>query len=255
MSNARNRASPFRERMVKKFRSIIMVVAFAFVLTGILLLLVWAARPFLPEYVLSRLELLGQTDWENSKTAVRDWFASLGAWGPAFFIGVQVLQVLVAPIPGQLAGLAGGFVFGFWRGLLYTMIGLGIGSLIAMSLGRLFGWKIVRRFVSPSIMERFDQVITDGGQFSFFMIFLLPALPDDAVCFLAGLTQLCLSGLWLGCILGRLPGMAVLSFAGAGLGSGGIVGHVVFGFAMVCSLVIWLFDEEIEALAKRSFGK
>jgi len=251
--NTGNVLSTFRERMMKKLRSIVLVLIFAFLLTGVFLLLLWGARPFLPSELLARLEIWGQKDLESCRLAVQEWFETLGAGGPAFFIGIQVLQVLVAPVPGQIAGLAGGFVFGFGTGLLYTMVGLGIGSLLAMLLGRVFGWHIVRRFVPSSVMERFDRVINDGGLFTFFMIFLLPALPDDAVCFLAGLTRLRLSGLWIVCILGRLPGMAVLSFAGAGLGGGGASGRIVFALAMALSLAVWLLDEEIERFAKRSF--
>ena len=49
------------------------------------------------------------------------------------------------------------------------------------------------------------------------MIFLLPALPDDAVCFIAGLTRLPLWRLLLVGLAGRLPGMAVLAYVGANL--------------------------------------
>ena len=237
---------------MRKVRAVAVVLVFAFLLTGAAFLALWAVRPLLPAKTLEALDFLARADWEGSSAAVQEWFASLGARGPLFFVGFQIVQVLIAPIPGQLAGLAGGFVFGFGQGLFYTMIGLGLGSLLAMLLGRLFGERVVRRFVPPDIMGRFDRLITEGGLISFFMIFLLPALPDDAVCFLAGLTRLRLVHLWGICVAGRLPGMAVLTWAGAGLGNGGASGKAAFALAMLVSLVVWLFDEEIERLAKRA---
>ncbi|MBQ4402408.1 MAG: hypothetical protein II832_09605, partial [Synergistaceae bacterium] len=83
---------------------------------------------------------------------------------------------------------------------------------------------------------------------TFFMIFLLPALPDDAVCFLAGLTKLKLLPLSLVCLLGRAPGMAVLSLTGAGFADGLTLWvEVLFAVMMVASVVLWLFWEVIEA--------
>ncbi len=83
---------------------------------------------------------------------------------------------------------------------------------------------------------------------TFFMIFLLPALPDDAVCFLAGLTKLKLLPLTLVSLLGRAPGMAVLSLTGAGFAEGATLGvKILFAFMMLASVVLWLFWEIIEA--------
>lgn len=251
MSSAQTGPSFLRRRVLKKLRALLIVTAFGFLLMGAFLVLFQLVRPFLPEEILTRLDLLRNTGWRESKFLIRDRFLSLGPRGPVFFIAFQVLQVLIAPIPGQIAGLIGGFVFGFGRGLLYTMTGLAAGSILAMLIGRLLGKKVVRRLVSPSILERFDRVIAEGGLFSFFMIFLLPAMPDDAVCFLAGLTRLRLAALWGVCLLGRLPGMAVLSFAGAGLVTGSIAGFFVFGAAMLLALTIWLLKEEIEGFAKK----
>ncbi|MBQ6113302.1 MAG: hypothetical protein IJL10_03465, partial [Synergistaceae bacterium] len=85
------------------------------------------------------------------------------------------------------------------------------------------------------------------GYVTFFMIFLLPALPDDAVCFLAGLTKLKILPLSLVCLLGRAPGMAVLSLTGAGFAAGVTVWvELLFFVMMILSVVIWLLWEIIE---------
>ena len=87
---------------------------------------------------------------------------------------------------------------------------------------------------------------------SFFLIFLLPAFPDDAVCFMAGLTRLPLLHLLLVCTLGRLPGTAVLTFVGAGAGGGTTQAYLVLGAAMVLAFGVWLWSEELEALFGRA---
>jgi len=132
------------------------------------------------------------------------------------FILIQISQVLIAPIPGQVAGLVGGYLFGPFWGLIYTMIGATIGSTLIFVLTRRFGRPFVECFVDKKSLNRFDHLIEGKGKLVFFLIFLLPAFPDDMISFVAGLTTIRIRSLVLISILGRLPGYAILSFTGNG---------------------------------------
>ena len=229
----------FINLLKRKFSSLIMILIPSFVITVIIGGLIWAFRFVIPEEWLAEISYSVDNPSELRK---------LGEGSEWLFILIQVLQVVIAPIPGQAAAFAGGFIFGFWKGWALTTLGLVIGSLIAMSLARLLGISLVRKVVPESIIQRFDSVISDGGYMTFFMIFLLPALPDDAVCFLAGLTKLKLLPLSLVCLLGRAPGMAVLSLTGAGFADGLTLWvEILFGVMMVLSVLLWLFWEIIES--------
>ena len=229
----------FISLLKRKFYSLIMILIPAFVIMVIIAGVLWALRSVVPEEWIKEISYYADHPSELRK---------LGEGSEWIFIAIQVLQVIIAPIPGQAAAFAGGFIFGFWKGWGLTTLGLVIGSLIAMSLARLLGISLVRKVVPESIIQRFDSVISDGGYMTFFMIFLLPALPDDAVCFLAGLTKLKLLPLSIVCLLGRAPGMAVLSLTGAGFADGLTLWvEVLFGVMMVLSVLLWLFWEIIEA--------
>ena len=84
------------------------------------------------------------------------------------------------------------------------------------------------------------------------MIFLLPVFPDDAVCFMAGLTRLPLHRLLLVCILGRFPSTAVSTFGGASVGGDSAQAYLVLAAAMVLAFGLWLFSEELESLFGRA---
>ena len=229
----------FVKLLKRKFSSLIMILIPAFIITVIIGGIIWAFRFVIPEEWLAEISYYVDNPSELRK---------LGEGSEWLFILIQVLQVVIAPIPGQAAAFAGGFIFGFWKGWALTTLGLVIGSLIAMSLARLLGISLVRKVVPESIIQRFDSVISDGGYMTFFMIFLLPALPDDAVCFLAGLTKLKLLPLSVVCLLGRAPGMAVLSLTGAGFADGlTLWAEILFGVMMVLSVLLWLFWEIIES--------
>lgn len=222
----------------RKFSSLIMILIPAFIITFVISAVLWALQFILPENVIESISYYAHNPSE---------LRTLGEGSEWVFILVQVLQVIIAPIPGQAAAFAGGFIFGFWKGWFLTTLGLLIGSLIAMVLARLLGISLVRKVVPDSIIQRFDSVISQGGYMTFFMIFLLPALPDDAVCFLAGLTKLKLLPLSLVCLLGRAPGMLVLSLTGAGFADGLTLWvEVLFAVMMIASVILWLFWEVIE---------
>ncbi len=229
----------FISLLKRKLSSMLMVLIPAFIIMIILVGVLWLLRYSLPE------------EWVNAAMYYVQNPSELRALGEGsewLFVLIQILQVVIAPIPGQAAAFAGGFIFGFWKGWALTTFGLVVGSFIAMVLARLLGIGLVRKIVPASVIKRFDSVISDGGYMTFFMIFLLPALPDDAVCFLAGLTKLKLLPLTLVSLVGRAPGMAVLSLTGAGFAGGfGLSVQILFAVMMVISVLLWLFWEVIEA--------
>jgi len=60
-----------------------------------------------------------------------------GVWGRIIFVGMVVLQVIVAFIPGEPIELAAGYAFGFFEGTLLTLAGFMIGSIL------IFFWSAV----------------------------------------------------------------------------------------------------------------
>ena len=231
--------SDFISLLKRKFSSLLIVIIPAFIIMIVITGILWLLRSVVPEEWIAQL-----SHYIDNPSELR----SLGEGSEWLFFLIQVLQVIIAPIPGQAAAFAGGFIFGFWKGWGLTTLGLTVGSFIAMVLARLLGIGLVRKIVPDSIIKRFDSVIADGGYMTFFMIFLLPALPDDAVCFLAGLTKLKLLPLTLVSLLGRAPGMAVLCLTGAGFAEGATLGvKILFAVMMVASVILWLFWEIIEA--------
>src|SRR5437879_13869078 len=81
------------------------------------------------------------------KHTLREW----GVLAPVIFMGLQALQVIIAPIPGDLTGILGGYLFGQWLGLLYLMMGLTLGSVASFAVGRWLRARHVQKLVSPVI--------------------------------------------------------------------------------------------------------
>ncbi len=139
----------------------------------------------------------------------------LGGWAPAAVVGLQALQVLFAPIPGQVVGMAAGYLYGIAWGTALSLTGLGLGSWLAIWLARRLGRPLVKRVASPELIERLDRLSQRHGLWAFFLVFLLPFLPTDVGCFVAGLTPLPIASLVLLVLVGRLPGVVLLNWLGA----------------------------------------
>ncbi len=161
------------------------------------------------------------TNLLTNKEQIVDFINSLGIFGPLAFMLIQILQTVVAPIPGQVSGIVGGFIFGWW-GILWTIIGSGIGFFLVFLLSRKFGRGLVERIIKKEHLDKFDYLTKQKGSFVFFLIFLIPGLPDDIVCYVAGLTTIPIRKLMWMITLGRLPAVIMTNLLGAGLGEADI---------------------------------
>lgn len=235
-----------------KLQTLGLLAGGALLLSGLLFGLAWLLQPLLP----ASWQALA-TRWEAQPIQQMQQFkieAGNAPLLPFYFILFQIGQVVIAPIPGQLMGLLGGWLFGFWGGLSLTMLGLSVGSLLAMLIGRYGGRWLLDRLLSHEVLLRFDHMVAESGLFTFFMLFLLPGLPDDALCLVAGMTALRLPWLLGLCVVGRLPGMAVLTWVGTELGQPDRFMTAVLAGIGLLSFLLWLFQEPIE-LAFASWSK
>lgn len=235
-------------RLRRKLAALVPIIGGALCILAVLSLVAFAIEPYLPVGVRQLLEHVREGDWTTTRVSLLALFDTFGDARDAVFLLLQIFQVLIAPVPAPLVGLLGGALFGFWHGLLLSLLGITIGSAIAMGSSRIFGDAVVRRFVPSPLLARFDHLADANGLWSFFLIFLLPLFPDDAICFMAGLTRLPLHRLLLVCALGRLPGIAVLTFTGSHMGSDATPAYIVLGVAMTLAAGVWLFSEELQAL-------
>jgi uncharacterized membrane protein YdjX (TVP38/TMEM64 family) len=170
---------------------------------------------------------------------IRAWARSIGPSGPLVTIALNVAQVLLAPVPGQIVGIANGYLYGLWLGTLYSMIGLLIGTALAMVLARRFGRPLVQRLARPEQLERWDAAGQRQGPLFFFLVFLLPSLPDDLICLLVGLSRLDLRRMLVLAMIGRFPGVLVSCWVGARASS--LPPLAWAPMAVGAGLLAWLF--------------
>ncbi len=184
--------------------------------------------------------------------AVRDFIQGFGVFAPLALISLQVLQVLVAPIPGQVLGIAAGYAFGPFWGTVYATIGVALGSLFAIALAARYGRPLVERLVSEKQLDRFDGLTVTYGFTPFFLLFLLPGFPDDTVCLLAGLTPLDKKRMVIYATVGRIPGIIALTITGNSLAIADVETFLLLvAVVAIVSAVSVMERDRILAYAKR----
>lgn len=123
-----------------------------------------------------------------------------GVWMPLLYILLQFLQVVVLPIPSIVSTLAGIALFGAVKTLLYSFVGIVVGSFTAFWIGRKLGNKAVSWMVGEDTLKKWQKKLKGKDNLFLSLMFLLPLFPDDILCFFAGLSTMSL-GYFTGIII------------------------------------------------------
>ena len=142
---------------------------------------------------------------------------SAGMWGPAILLGLQIAQILIAPIPGVFVPILSGVLYGPVLGVLIATVGTVVGSSAAFAIGRGAGLPLLRRWLGEEVVARAEKLVGGKRWIALVPIFLFPFSPSDAICFLCGVIGMRPGRFVMAVALGRVPKDAALALAGAGL--------------------------------------
>ena len=134
----------------------------------------------------------------------RMWVDSHGLWSQVAYVGMTLLQVLVAVIPGEPLEISGGYAFGAVQGTVLCMLGAFLGSVVVFAFVRRFGRELVEVFFPKEKIES--------------LRFLQSSPKRDLLCYFAGLTDLSWGKWLLICSLGRVPSIITSTVGGNALG-------------------------------------
>lgn len=129
---------------------------------------------------------------------------SFGLLAPLCFILIQIVQVILPVIPGGASCLVGVMAFGAVGGFIYNYVGLVLGSICSFLLSRKFGMSIINKlFKEKDIKKALDKINNSKYDLIFFLIILLPGLPDDLFCYISGITKMSLKKFTLIILIGK----------------------------------------------------
>ncbi|MBQ1262787.1 MAG: TVP38/TMEM64 family protein, partial [Oscillospiraceae bacterium] len=161
---------------------------------------------------------------------------SFGVLGRLVFVGIVILQVVIALIPGEPFEIAAGYAFGSIEGTLLCLAAIAIGSLIIFALVRKFGVKLVELFFP---LEKINSLkfLKNKQRFNtiYFIVMCLPGTPKDLLSYFAGLTDMKLSTWLLISTVARIPSVITSTIGGSALGSEQYL-FAIIAFALTLAL-------------------
>jgi len=164
--------------------------------------------------------IFNSLSWFGSRDAITTSMQHAGLWGPVVLFTLFVLQVFLAFIPGQALMVASGYLYGFWGGFLISWLSLVVGGEIAYVLARNYGRPFAEKWISPTVLERWNTAAAGQGIGFFAISLVMPLVPNDAMCYVAGLGTISRIRFSMANLLGR--GMACIITSAAGAFGGNI---------------------------------
>ena len=127
------------------------------------------------------------------------------------YIGIQVAQIVISVIPGQFFQIGAGYLFGFPKTLVFSVIGAFIGTFISFYLAKILGRESIKvLFKNHKIDNYLDHLNSQKGYTIVFLIYLIPGFPKDIV----GLSNMNFKAFVLFSLLGRTPAMSISIMVG-----------------------------------------
>ena len=153
----------------------------------------------------------------SSQDQLQQYIKGYGILAPLVFIAIQILQVIIAPIPGNITTLASGAIFGVFNGFIYGITGIIIGSIIAYWLARFLGKPLVVKLIGKNTYNKYADTFIGRSFVVLLTVFLFPFFPDDALCLIAGVSNIKFGLFLILVIVGRSPSVLLTSYIGAGV--------------------------------------
>jgi len=224
----------------RRWFAIFSVVAFAVVLVLLTLFFVKVLAPYM-----------------GSSEQFQTFLEGYGWKGRFILLAIQVLQVFIALIPGEVVELAAGYAYGGWEGTLLCMAGIAIASAAIFLLVKKVGAPLVETLISREKIQELRFINNENKlKRVIFLLFLIPGTPKDILTYFVGLTQIRLSAFLAISLIARIPSLVSSTFCGQMLAdkdywAAGIVYAVTGGMSI---LGYWLYNRIVKRRQSKKEG-
>ena len=191
---------------------------------GILTLIFW---PYIEELA---------TD--EGRVAFKAWIDSLGFGGWLVTLGIQLLQIFVAFIPGEPVEILLGYLWNPIGGMLTCLLGIFIGTLIIFLFVRKFGKKFVKKIVGTDDLSKY-KFLSDKSkvEITIFILFFIPGTPKDVLTYVAPLAPISPIKYLVISTIARIPSIITSTLLGDRLAEGDwLLAVVIFAITALISL-------------------
>ena len=199
-------------------------------------------------------------DWIKSIENIDDVVAFLEKYETQsifVYIGLQIVQIVISIIPGQVFQMAAGYIYGFWPALLFAMTGALLGTTLSFMLAKVLGRDFLHIFFGEEKMSYYIERLNSKKMYAIvFFLYLIPGIPKDMVSYAAGVSEIKFKPFIIISALGRLPGMIGCLLMGDMMMEENYTGAVIIGvFAVITFALCIIFRKKIHGLLDKFYEK
>lgn len=177
------------------------------------------------------LPMISKITNEETRIEFKNDVADMGVKGIFVVLILQILQIVVAVIPGQPMEIISGMLYGTWGGMLLCLVGILIGTTIVFYVVRKMGISFIQLFFSKEKIEdlKNKKFFKNPAKFELlvFIIFVIPLIPKDIFIYVAGLTPVRPKRFIILATLSRIPSLFITVFAGNTLSEGSFTTTII----------------------------
>lgn len=163
-------------------------------------------------------EKIGEPEFQQQ---FQRWVYSLGWKGCLILLGIQILQIIIAFIPGEPVELLAGALYGAWGGLAICLAGILLASTAIFFVVRKLGYPVVVRIFGKEKLDEFKFFNSaEKAEAVTFILFLIPGTPKDMLTYLAGISRIKPSTFLFLSTFARVPSVITSTLMGATMSSG-----------------------------------
>lgn len=183
---------------------------------------------------------------DEGRAEFKAWVDGLGFGGWLVSLGIQLLQIFIAFIPGEPVELLLGYLWGPWLGLLTCLVGIFIGTLAIFLLVRRFGMPFVRKIVGDDDLTKYKFLSNKNKlELTVFVLFFIPGTPKDALTYIAPIAPISPVKYLLIATFARIPSIITSTILGDSIAEGNyFLAIAVFVITAVISVVGIIFGNK-----------
>ncbi|SHH79909.1 Uncharacterized membrane protein YdjX, TVP38/TMEM64 family, SNARE-associated domain [Clostridium collagenovorans DSM 3089] len=161
------------------------------------------------------------------------------------FIILQILQVVIFAIPGEVIQISGGYLFGYLWGFVYSLIGITLGSAICFFIARTLGKKFVGKIISKEKILYYEEKLNSNRyRIGLFILYLIPGVPKDLLAYVAGISKISLSDFLMLSTIARIPALFLSSYFGSKVIERDMKSLIIVGIIVVIILVMTFIKKD-----------
>ncbi|MFA9398780.1 MAG: TVP38/TMEM64 family protein [Clostridiaceae bacterium] len=170
---------------------------------------------------------------------MKEFVLKYGSYSFIIYIILQIIQVILFFIPGEIVQIAGGSIFGVYLGSILSVIGISIGSFITYNISNKFGRNFVNKYIPQDKIRYFNKNFGDSRKnLGIFIIYLIPGMPKDIIGYICGVSTIKIKDFMIYSTIGRIPCIAISAYFGEKFTSKDYTTVIVIAVVMTLLFII-----------------